>query len=302
MAQAIVLTANSHHEVANINPGGKMTMARLNIEPITPAVGAIGSGVDLSQPLAPELVARIREAILAHGVVFFREQNLSREQTAALMSNFGTLATDPFSVAALSPPTPQNTVHDMQTYAQRHATAIWHMDSTLAPAPAAFLALRMLHLPQSGGGDTCWGSMYTAYETLSEPIKRLIDCLSAEHSAYKTLRLLGGSNTAYLQEDMRNVHPVVRVHPETGRKALFVNELWTERIVGLSQHESDCLLRMLWTHSRSEEFTMRWKWQVNDIAIWDNRSFQHYAVQDYSGDRVLQKSYVAGDRPVGPVR
>jgi taurine dioxygenase len=216
------------------------------------------------------------------------------------MANLGELCTDPFSVASLGPPTAENTVHDMPTYAQRRATAVWHMDSTLAPAPAAILALRALRLPESGGGDTCWGSMIAAYEALSAPIRQLIDGLSAEHSAYKTLPLLGGSNTGYLQAAMRNVHPVVRVHPETGRKALFVNELWTESIVGLSPRESDSLLRMLWRHAESPEFTMRWKWRVNDIAIWDNRSFQHYAVQDYEGNRVLQKSYVQGDRPVGP--
>lgn len=273
---------------------------RLAIEAITPNVGAVASGVNLARPLDPDLAAAIRRAILDYGVVFFRDQDLTREQTAALMRNFGELGTDPFSVAALSPPTEHNTVHDMPTYQQRKATAIWHMDSTLAPAPAAFLALRALQLPESGGGDTCWGSMYAAYETLSGPIRTMIDHLSAEHSAYKTLPLLGGSNTGYLQEAMRNVHPMVRVHPETGRKALFVNELWTENIVGLSPHESASLLRMLWEHSRSEEFTVRWKWRVNDIAIWDNMAFQHYAVQDYHGNRVLQKSYVAGTRPVGP--
>lgn len=277
------------------------TMTKLGIQPITPAVGAIAAGVDLSQPLDSETVAEIRRAILDHGVVFFRDQEMTREQTAAFMMNFGTLCTDPFSVAALSPPRMENTVHDMPTYAQSRATAVWHMDSTLAPEPAALLALRALELPHTGGGDTCWGSMYAAYEALSEPIRTLIEDLSAEHSAYKTLSLLGGSNTGYLQEEMRSVHPVVRVHPETGRKALFVNELWTESIVGLSPHESNSLLKMLWRHAESPEFTMRWQWRVNDIAVWDNRAFQHYAVRDYEGNRVLQKSYVQGDRPVGPV-
>lgn len=163
------------------------------------------------------------------------------------------------------------------------------------------LSLRAIELPESGGGDTCWGSMVAAYEMLSAPVKALIDGLSAEHSAYKTLPRLGGSNTGLLQTGMRNVHPAVIVHPETGRKALYVNELWTERLVGLSQHESDSLLAMLWKHSQAPEFTMRWKWKPNDIALWDNRSFQHYAVMDYEGARVLQKSYVKGQRPIGPV-
>jgi taurine dioxygenase len=272
----------------------------MKIDPITPVVGAVAEGVDLARPLDPETVRAIRAAVLEHGVVFFRDQEITRDQLAGFMRNFGPLCTDPFSVAALEPPREELTVHDMPTYGNSRATAVWHMDSTLAAEPAALLALRALQLPPTGGGDTCWGSMYAAYETLSEPVRRMIDGLSAEHSAYKTLPLLGGANSGFLQEQMRNVHPVVRVHPETGRKALFVNELWTEKIVGLSRHESDSLLAMLWRHSEAEEFTMRWRWRVNDLALWDNRSFQHYAVRDYQGQRVLQKSYVQGDRPYGP--
>ena len=276
------------------------TRARLDIKVITPAVGAIAEGVDLGAELDADCVAGIRRAVLDRGVVFFRDQAIGREQMRAFLKNFGQLATDPFSVAALQPLAEEHAVHDMPTYGNSRATAGWHMDSTLAPEPAALLALRAVELPASGGGDTCWGSMVAAYETLSAPVRAMIDGLEAEHSAYKTLPLLGGANTGFLQEAMRSVHPVVRVHPETGRRALFVNELWTESIVGLSQHESDSLLRMLWDHAARPEFTMRWQWRVNDLALWDNRSFQHYAVRDYQGTRVLQKGYIRGDRPVGP--
>ena len=275
-------------------------MTSPEISPITPAVGAVVSGVDLGCPLDAATVAAIRQAILDHGVVFFRDQAITREQTTTFMKNFGPLCTDPFTLAALRPTREEDTVHDMPTYGNSRATAVWHMDSTLAPEPAAILALRALELPAGGGGDTCWGSMVAAYETLSEPVRAMIDGLYAEHSAYKTLPLLERSGSGYLDEGMRSIHPVVRVHPETGRRALFVNELWTETIVGLSRHESDSLLRMLWRHAKAPEFTMRWQWQVNDIAVWDNRSFQHYAVRDYSGTRVLQKSYVQGDRPRAP--
>jgi len=273
---------------------------RVEVRPITPAVGAVMAGIDLARPIDPGAVQDIRQAVLRHGVVFFRDQAITREQMRDFLKNFGPLGTDPFSVAALRPVAEEHAVHDMPTYGNSRATAVWHMDSTLAPEPAAFLALRAIELPPTGGGDTCWGSMYTAYETLSEPIRAMINGLSAEHSAYKVLPLLGGANGDYLQERMRNTHPVVRVHPETGRQALFVNELWTEKIVGISQHESDCLLRMLWEHAQRPEFTMRWQWRVNDLALWDNRAFQHYAVRDYAGTRVLQKGYVQGDRPVGP--
>lgn len=276
------------------------TTNKLEVRPITPVVGAVASGVDLAAPLDAETARQIRQAVLTHGVVFFRGQELSREQMLAFMRTFGPPCTDPFSVAALQPPSDAHAVHDMPTYGNSRATAVWHMDSTLAPEPASLLALRALELPPSGGGDTCWGSMYAAYETLSEPVRTMIDGLQAEHSAYKTLPLLGGGNTGYLQNELRSIHPVVRVHPETGRKALFVNELWTETIVGVSPHESDSLLAMLWKHSQAPEFTMRWTWAVNDLALWDNRSFQHYAVRDYQGNRVLQKGYVQGDRPYGP--
>jgi taurine dioxygenase len=277
-----------------------IALNKLEIRPITPVVGAVAAGVDLARPLEPEAVGQIRQAVLTHGVVFFRGQDLTREQMLGFMRSFGAPCTDPFSVAALQPPSDAHAVHDMPTYANSRATAVWHMDSTLAPEPASLLALRALELPPGGGGDTCWGSMYAAYETLSEPVRRMIDGLQAEHSAYKTLPLLGGANTGYLQNELRSIHPVVRVHPETGRRALFVNELWTEKIVGLSAHESDSLLAMLWRHAQSPEFTMRWRWRVGDLALWDNRSFQHYAVRDYHGNRVLQKGYVQGDRPYGP--
>lgn len=272
----------------------------LDIQAITPRVGAIISGVDLSEPLDTEIVAEIRKAVLQHGAVFFREQDITREQFTAFLKNFGPLGTDPFSVAALNPPPEDQLVHDMPTYGNSKATAVWHIDSTLAPEPAKFLSLRALELPPGGGGDTCWGSMYAAYEALSEPVRKMIDGLSAEHSGYKTLPLLGGANTGYLQEEMRSIHPVVRVHPDTGRKALFANELWTEKIVGVSQHESEHLLRMLWEHSKKPEFTMRWQWRKHDLVLWDNYAFQHYAVRDYDGARMLQKGYIKGGRPIGP--
>ncbi len=271
----------------------------MNIQPITPEVGAVVEGIDLRLALDTGLVADLRKAVLQHGVLFFRDQDITREQFAAFLKNFGPLGTDPFSVAALSPPPEEQLVHDMPTYGNSKATAVWHIDSTVAPEPASFLALRALELPDSGGGDTCWGSMYAAYESLSAPVRAMIDGLSAEHSGYKTLPLLEGNNREYLQEQMRSVHPVVRVHPETGRKALFVNELWTEKIVGVSRLESESLLNMLWKHSQQPEFTMRWQWRKNDLALWDNCAFQHYAVRDYEGTRVLQKGYIKGERPRG---
>jgi taurine dioxygenase len=277
------------------------TKVRLEVRDITPVVGAVIDGVDLSAPLDTATIATIRETVLRQGAVFFRDQDITREHTAALMRHFGPLSTDPFTKMADMPDLPlELCVHDMPTYGNSQATAVWHMDSTVAPAPAAFLSLRALQLPPGGGGDTCWGSMYAAYETLSAAIRDLIDGLSAEHSGTRTLALMPSESGKHLQQEMRSAHPVVRVNPDTGRKALFVNALWTDRIAGLSQHESDGLLAMLNTHAARPEFTMRWQWRVGDLVLWDNRSFQHYAVRDYEGLRVLQKAYVRGDRPYGP--
>jgi alpha-ketoglutarate-dependent taurine dioxygenase len=274
------------------------TTTELAIEPITPVVGAVVKGVDLRAPVDPETVSAIRQAVLDHGVVFFRGQDLSREQMARFTTNFGTPCMDPFA-AIDQPVPPAATVVDMPTLAYKPATAVWHIDSSLAAAPASMIALRAVELPPIGG-DTCWASMYAAYDALSEPIRGLVDGLTAVHSAYKVLPLMAAANYGSLQEDMRNIHPVVRVHPETGRKALFANELWTERIVELSAAESDQLLALLFQHVKSPLFSIRWQWQQNDIALWDNRSFAHYAVNDYSETRVMQKSILEGDRPYGP--
>ena len=277
------------------------TRTKISVRAITPSVGAVVEGADLREELTDDEIATIRKAAMEHGVLFFRDQDVTREQVAAFMGRFGELTIDPYAKAYGMEGLPiEALVHDMPTYGNRNATAIWHIDSTLGVMPASFLMLRALKLPPGGGGDTCWGSMYAAYETLSDPVKEMIDGLYAEHSGELTLELLDPNDRHVLDEPMRNVHPVVRVHPETGKKALFVNELWTDHIVGVSKHESESILTMLYRHSQRAEFTMRWQWRENDLAFWDNRAFQHYAVRDYEGERVLQKAYVKGDVPVGP--
>ncbi len=275
------------------------TSTVLDVQEVTPAVGAVIGGVDLRTPLDDDTVRAIRDAVLEHGVVFFREQDLSREQMLVFMERFGTPCTDPFSVDQSV--SGLETIIDMVTLGYSPATAVWHIDSSLAPAPASLIALRALEVPPSGG-DTCWASMYAAYDALSEPLRDLLDGLTAEHAGSKTLALMGGDSYGFLQEDMRNVHPAVRVHPETGRKALFVDELWTERIVELAPDESASLLTFLFEHVKKPNFTVRWQWRPNDLALWDNRAFQHYAVNDYTTNRVMQKSLLAGDRPYGPTQ
>jgi alpha-ketoglutarate-dependent taurine dioxygenase len=273
------------------------TTTVLKLEPVTPAVGAVIDGVDLRTPDS-RAVAAIRQAMLEHGVVFLRDQELTREQLLEFMANFGTPCMDPFSVVDQPVPA-EATIIDMTTKPTARATEVWHIDSSLAATPASFISLRPLELPPSGG-DTCWASMYAAYDALSEPIRNLLDGLTAVHSAFKVLPLMTEADYPFLDEGMRNVHPVIRVHPESGRKALFVDELWTEQIMELAPAESDNLLAFLYEHIKTPRFTMRWRWRLGDVAVWDNRAFQHYAVNDYDGTRVLQKSLIAGDRPYGP--
>jgi len=270
----------------------------LDLEPMTPVVGAIAGDIDLRVPLEPDTVRTIRRGVLDHGVVFFREQDLTHEQLLAFMCNFGTPCMDPFA-AVEKPVPPESTIVDMHTLPYRRATSVWHYDSSLAAEPGSIISLRAVEVPPVGG-DTCWSSMYAAYDALSEPLRNMLDGLSAAHSGVKTLSLMSGANYGSMQENMVNVHPVIRVHPETGKKALFVNELWTERIVDLEPSESDHVLAYLYEHVKSPAFMIRWHWKPNDVALFDNRAFQHYAVNDYDAPRTMQKSILAGDRPFGP--
>jgi taurine dioxygenase len=275
----------------------------LEVIKITPAIGAIASGVDLRK-VDSEAFDAIRRAVLEHGAVFFRDQELSREDTLEFMSNFGEPCLDPF-VAAKGSVAPEFTVIEMDTKSGAHQTALWHSDTSGAPEPTSFISLRPVELPLTGG-DTCWSSMYAAYDALSEPMRNMLDGLNALHtSAFQLLPLMGdhldpNELRAMPGITMQNVHPVVRVHPVTGRNALFVNETWTSRIVDVEPEESDALLAFLFAHVKSALFTLRWRWRLGDIVVFDNYCTQHSAVNDYDGGRVLEKSMIAGERPYGP--
>lgn len=274
-------------------------MTAVHVQPVTPAVGAVIDGVDLRDPLAPGTVRAIRQALLEHGVIFFHDQELTREQMRAFVSNFGTPIAEPFQAGDQPEP-----VGEADLAPTRRATAVWHSDTTFVTEPPSLTALRAVELPPIGG-DTCWGSMYAAYEALSQPVQEMLDGLTAVHSVYPVMQRLGDVGTkdaAYSApiHGAQNVHPVVRVHPETGRKALFVNESWTTRIVELHPAESGHVLALLFEHVKSPDFTMRWRWARNDMAMWDNRAVQHYAVPDYHAARVMQRVVLAGDKPYGP--
>lgn len=275
------------------------TLCKLGSTPVTSSVGAVIDGVDLSRPLSDDDRAFIGRELYENGVVFFRNQQLDAEQMKAFVANYAAPKPAKFSEVAK-----RDTGMQADFGKNKRSTAIWHADGTFAEEPALFTALRAVSLPPVGG-DTLWSSMYAAYEGLSGPMQRLVDELTAVHSIDMIVQRMGEMGRKYGEAAASaygagHVHPVVLVHPETGRKALYVNSSWTTRIVELSELESARLLALLFEHIKQPDFCMRWRWTPNDLAIWDNRCVQHYAVPDYDGERIMQRVDTDGQKPRGP--
>lgn len=274
----------------------------LDITPLSPALGAIVSGIDLRQPPDDSKQQALEQALLAHQVLFFRDQPLEPTQQAAFAARFGDLHIHP--IYPNIPEQPQILVLDTAVTDVRD-NAIWHTDVTFLETPALGAVLAAKQLP-AYGGDTLWASSSAAFEALSKPLQRLLDGLTASHDFTRSFPLERFGNSPEALERYHEVqrqhppviHPVVRTHPVTGRKGLFVNEGFTTRINELEPAESDALLRLLFAHSTRPEFSIRWRWQENDVAFWDNRITQHYAVDDYRpARRVMHRATILGDRP-----
>ena len=276
-----------------------MTDSALEVLPLTPAIGAEIRGVDLRRPLEPATVQAIERALLDHLVLFFRGAAITPEQQIAFARCFGAISIPPFAPRYGS--NPELIVLDQKSPRGEGADN-WHSDNTFMPEPPMGSILRAVELPPLGG-DTCFASMYAAYEALSPPLQRLLAGLRAVHDLTRPLQkgIAAGHTTAKLEELQRQwppvEHPVVRTHPVTGRKALFVNGNSTTRILGLGERENELLLPFLVDHVRSPEFQCRFRWEVGSIAFWDNRSTQHFAVPDYAERRVMHRVTIAGDRP-----
>jgi taurine dioxygenase len=273
----------------------------IRLEPLTPTLGADVSGVDLSKPLAEDEVAALREALLAHQVLVFRGQDLTAEQQIDFARCFGQIKLPPVATQHGGPP--EVNVLD-QSEPRGEGADNWHADNTYTAAPPMGSILRAVQLP-SVGGDTAFASMYAAYEALSAPMRELCDGLRAVHDVTRSLSkaIARGHSTLDLHQTQKRlppvVHPVVIVHPETGRRALFVNVNSTERIVGMSTDESDALLRFLFQHVKRPEFQLRVRWHVGTVAFLDNRCTQHYAVPDYAERRIMHRVAIEGERPQG---
>jgi taurine dioxygenase len=265
------------------------------VRKLTPSIGAELEGFDLTRPLDEDQLRYIHNALLENLVVFFRDQNLTPAQHKAFALSFGKLHVHPAPLGILDGD-PEVIIVKTDRDSTRIAGELWHSDvSCDAETPMA----SVLHLSEVPplGGDTLFANMYAAHDTLSEPLRNFLCTLSAIHDGARNYQGRTAANqrgNAFPHAE----HPVVRTHPETGRRALFVNRMFTTRIVQLNESESDNVLQMLFRHIERPEFQCRFQWRRNSVAFWDNRCTQHLALWDYHphrrhGHRVT----IAGDRP-----
>jgi taurine dioxygenase len=281
--------------------------AALTVEPVAGALGAMVTGIDLTQVHEAVELDVLRRALADHLVVFLPEQDLSLDDLERVTDLLGGRDVTPFVAPLEDRPYVIRVIKEPKD-ALNFANA-WHSDLSYLPAPPAYTLLHAWDVPEHGG-DTVWSNQYLAYETLSKGLRTTLDGLRAVHSAgmaYGTGGLLdqfkdlssmaiAPSDAAYAE----HVHPAVAVHPVTGRRALYVNPVYTTRFDGWSKEESHALLGHLHRHSINENFTCRLRWSVKTLAIWDNRCTMHNALNDYAGvRREMYRTSVKGSAPTG---
>lgn len=278
---------------------GRYAHNSIEIQPLTPAIGAEIFGVDLGQGIDDKTFDVINQAFLDHQVIFFRNQKLSAEQHRNLALRFGTPA---FS-KKLKMYDGYQDVSLLENDGSKTAIgAMWHTDNTDFVEPP-MASLLYSEISPAVGGDTIWASMYAAYDALSEAMKAYLDGMTALHDNSIIKQLYAAEGTLRNEGVMVNEpteHPVIRVHPQTGRKALYVNPSYTRTILGIPATESRHILNYLFEHLTRPEYQVRFRWTAGSLAIWDNRCSQHYALDDYSELRRMRRVQVEGDRPVGP--
>jgi taurine dioxygenase len=257
----------------------------MQIKRITGKFGARITGVDMSVPLDAGTIGTIREAMDEHGVLFFPGQKLlSAEQQVALAAQFGEVETPPWLTKQSEHPQVLIVEFDEP---RGSGVDVWHTDATYMEEPPMGTFMQAQILPEAGG-DTCFSSMYAAYDALSAPIRDMLEGLTAQHSRaelYAATQGRGQYDPASTTVTPPVSHPLVTINPATGRKRLFTCNLYAKRVEGLTQAESDYLLAFLFDHIKNPEFQLRIQWEVGDLAFWDNHACQHYAVPDYAGRR-----------------
>jgi taurine dioxygenase len=274
----------------------------LEVTPVTRSFGAIVSGVDLSKDLAESAVAQLSLLLVERKVLFFRNQPLTPQAQRDFAARFGTLHVHP--IYPVLPDLPEILLLDNHELFQPDNDN-WHTDVTFSKTPPLAGILAAKRIPPIGG-DTLWSDSTAAYEALSEPLRRFLDGLTAQHSVAKSFPAERWQRDPAFKERYERAvakhppvdHPVVRTHPVSKRKGLFVNEGFTTHINELKARESEALLKLLFAHAGQPEFTVRWRWAVDDVAFWDNRNTQHYAVSDYLPERrTMHRATVNGDEP-----
>jgi taurine dioxygenase len=279
----------------------------VQVRRLSGALGAELTGIDLSADLSTTALAGVRQALLDHCVIFFRDQVMTPAQQLAFARRFGEISIHPYGPQVPGFPEVMRVFKEKDD--KINFGGGWHSDMTFLDKPPLGSILYAKEVPPQGG-DTMFANQYMAYEALSPGMKKTVDALNAVHSANSQYGV-DGLSEANQNNDKRSmkpttsesakaevVHPVVRTHPETGRRALYVNVGFTQRFEGWTKDESRPLLRWLYEHCAKPEFTYRFSWSQNAVAFWDNRCTQHYALNDYHGyRREMNRVTVEGDRP-----
>ncbi len=279
----------------------------LEVTPVSGAAGAEIGGVDLSRDLPEDVLAEIRAALLAHQVIFFRDQRLTDDQLLAFARRWGEIHLHPFMEGM--PDHPEVLEIVKRPTDKKNFGGAWHTDQMFSPRPAMGTMLYALEVP-SAGGDTMFTNQYLAYETLSPGMRAMLDRLRSvcigDRSKRKggpsrkdlyptTMASMRGKDPGDVQTD--SIHPLVRTHPETGRKALYIGG-HVQAFEGMTDEESAPLIAFLMAHSTKPEFTCRFRWETGSLAFWDNRCTQHFAVNDYPAEtRIMHRVTVCGDEP-----
>ena len=286
------------------------TSVQLDIAPLSGTIGAEIRGIDLHQTLEPDTLAAVRQALLDYKVIFFPGQHLSPEEHKAFASRFGEITVAHPVIPGLEDHKEVFEIDYTKARALVGGTGSnyddrenWHTDVTFVETPPLGSILNAIVIP-AAGGDTLWADTQAAYEGLSPAIRQFVDGLTAVHdgdrSFGKVLAAVGKGewDGREFTELVQVEHPVVRTHPETGRRNLFVNPGFTKRIVGLRPCESDAILQFLYRHMTTPEYVVRYRWEEGDLGFWDNRTTMHYAVHDYgAAHRVIQRVTIRGDKP-----
>lgn len=286
-----------------------MSYDTISAKPIAGSLGAEIEGVDLSKPLSNHQADEVYRAFLDHKVVFLRGQSLEPAQQVAAAKLFG----DPYQIPFVAPmdgyPEIIEITREAGDAGKHNFGSGWHSDMSFQPKPPKGSMLYTVEIPPYGG-DTMWVNMEAAYDALSPGLKAMLDAMKVMHSAKRSYGSGGTfSNNANQTGTMKVgadesgdgeiAHPLVRRHPETGNKSLFINEVYAVRLENMTTEESKPLLGMLMAHCLKPEFSCRFRWSAGTVAVWDNRCLMHYAIGDYDGHRrVARRVTLAGDAPV----